>query len=356
MCCAPWLTVALSAAAISPAFGGDGNSFEAISSRPLPAHRLVVRVTDAMLASLLGREIEQQVAVQDVILGTTVTGTAQIRGEPCVKLLERAEDAAFHVEFRGTAVSHTIGRNGPAVIRSRSVTHFTATKQIVYESGKGFSGQPAQVAARTQCFTEGIDSTRRGLIGRIVRRKAAEQIAEQKTLTTEIARQKAIRQIAIAFEHRMAERIAHLNDMVESRSLWASLASGAGRMPYTCRSTPGHLQIAAAHRQPQPIALPIRGSASDSAAPVELWVHDTLLPARASVLLGTLMQTLAARDMLNSTIFPSALITTESLEAAAAGLASNFDCRTIDDWVVVEVNSAESGALGRTAAAPSALR
>jgi hypothetical protein len=100
------------AIAILPAFGVDAASFEAFTPVPLPAHRLVLRVSEVMLASYLGREIEQQVPVQDIILGTTVTGTAHISGEPRVKLLERTEGAAFHVEVRGTAVSRTIGAMG----------------------------------------------------------------------------------------------------------------------------------------------------------------------------------------------------------------------------------------------------
>lgn len=354
--CASCLAAAIAAATFSPAFGEDGSSFEAFKPVPIPAHRLVLRVSDAMLASYLGSEIEQQVAVQDVILGTTVTGTAQIAGEPSVKLLERTDGAAFHVEFRGTAVSRTVGRNGPAIIHSRSVTHFVATKQIVYEPGQGFSGRPSQVSVWTQCFTEGIDSTRRGVIGRVVRRKAAEQIAATKSLATEIARQKAQQRIAIAFERRMGERIAHLNQLAASRSLWASLVGGTGRLPYACCSTAGHLQIAAAHCQPQPISLPVLGPASGTSAPVELWVHNSLLPVWTDALASPLRQASAIRDMLNAVVRPSLLIKQQALIAASVGLASNLDCQSIGDWVVVEVLSAGQPPVSRTAAANAPLR
>jgi hypothetical protein len=356
MTCAPCLVIGMMAAAISPAFGEDGSSLEAFSPTRLPAHRLVVRVSDAMLASYLGREIDQQVAVQDVILGTAVSGSAQISGEPRVKLLDRTDGAAFHVEFRGTAVSRTVGRNGPAIIHSRSVTHFVAIKQIVYEPGKGFAGLPVQVSAQTQCYTEGIDSTRRGLIGRVVRRKAAEQVAENKALTTEIARQKAQHQIARAFERHMDERLAHLNKMAESQSLWASLAGGAGRIPYTCGSTAGHLHIAAAHHRPQPIRLPVRGPASDVAAPVELWIHDSLVPMASPQTKQRLEQASAVGDVLGAVILPAALIKKRAIEAATAGLVSNFTCQTIDDWVVVEVLPDDRQPISRTAATPSAIR
>jgi hypothetical protein len=354
--CASCLTIAIMAAAVSPAISEDGSTFEPFTPARLPAHRLVVRVSDAMLASYLGREIEQQVAVRDVILGTTVTGTAHIEGEPRVKLLERTDGAAFHVEFRGTAVSRTVGRNGPAIINSRSVTHFVATKQIVYESGKGFVGMPAQVSAQTQCFNEGIGSTRGGLIGRVVRRKAAERIAETHALTTEIARQKAQQHIARAFERRMGERLAHLNKLAESQSLWANLAGGAGRIPYTCGSTDGHLHIAAAHRRPQPILLPVHGSASELAAPVELWIHDSLVPIVTPRVKLRLEQASAIGDVLSAAILPTALIKKRAIEAATAGLATNVTCQTIDDWVVVEVLPDDRQPISRTAATPSAIR
>jgi len=347
-------------ACLSAASGADGTSFEAFTPAPVPAHRLVFRVSDAMLASYLAREVRQQVSVQDVILGTTVNGSAQIEAQSCVTLLERPENAAFQVEFRGTAVSRTVGRNGPAIIHSRSVTHFTATKQIVYETGKGFSGGPVQVSARTQNFTEGIGSTRRGLIGRIVRRKAAEQIAAQKALTTEIARTKSARRIAAAFEQQMGERIAHLNSMIESQSLWAQLVGGAGRMPYVCCSTPGHLQIAAGQSaQAQRIALPVHGPASDTAAPFEVWMHNSLLPERPGSLvkpLQRLSMVSEAFDAFSAVAAPGALVRKRSLESAVQGLASKVAVQSIQGWVVVEVLPDQQTPAARTAAVSVPVR
>jgi hypothetical protein len=196
------------------------------------------------------------------------------------------------------------------------VTHFTATKQIVYKAGQGFSGSPGEVTARTQCFTEGIGSSRGRLIGRIIRRQAAEQIAENKALTTEIARQKAQRQIAAAFERRMDERIAHLNQMVESQSLWGSLMGGSGRMPYACCSTHGHLQIAAAHpRESRPIALPVRGPASSCRGGRVVGSQF----AAAGTTPGLLNRLAQTSLVLNACVGPAALIKKQSLAAASPG-------------------------------------
>jgi hypothetical protein len=230
----------------------------------------------------------------------------------------------------------------------------------VYETGKGFSGGPVQVAATTQNFTEGIDSTRGGLIGRIVRRRAAEQVAEKKSLTTEIARQKATRRIAAAFEQRMQERMVHLNQMVQSQSLWAKLVGGVGHMPYVCCSTPGHLQIAASRAaRPKPIALPISGSASDTRAPVELWVHDSLLPERTNGLLeslASLAKASQAFDAFSALASPGTLLRKQSLEAAFQGLTSRLAVQSIEGWVVVEVLNGDQNPLARTAAVPAPVR
>jgi hypothetical protein len=344
----------------SAILGADDSTLEVFTPAPPPTHRLVLRVSDAMFSSYLARDIEQQVSVRDVILGTPVTGTALIEAKPHVKLLERPDHAAFHIEFRGTAVSRTVGHAGPAVIYSHSVTHFTATKQIVYEAGKGFFGAPVQVAARTQNYTEGIASTRRGLIGRIVRRRAAEQIAAKKALTTEISRQKAAQRIAAAFEERMAARIAHLNAMVESQSLLTSLATMTGQMPCTCSSTANHVQVAAGRAaSSRPIALPVRGPASDTAAPVELWVHNSLLPERPGRFVESIDRISRASEVsdgLTALLSPTALLRKRSVETAIRGLASRFAVQSIDGWVVVEVLPDGQNALSRTAAVSTPVR
>ena len=213
----------------SPLFAADGDpqsTSQANSSPDRPAQRVVVRVSKSLLESLNhGQKIAVQRTLQDVILGTSVYGRTQVVGKPIATLVEDTDEAAFEITFTGQATSNSTGYNGPAIISSHAITSFVATKRVVFEPGAGFRGLPPQVAARTQIFVDGIDSTTRGLVGRIVRRGASETEAAQHAEVTEIVRQKTMRRIAAEFEQGRAERLDRLNSMADLSAIIA-LVSG----------------------------------------------------------------------------------------------------------------------------------
>jgi hypothetical protein len=130
-------------------------------------------------------------------------------------------------------------------------------------------------------------------------------------------------------------------------------------MPYVCCSTPGHLQIAAGAANVRRIALPIHGPASETAAPLEVWLHNSLLPERPSGLLKPLQRLSIASeafDAFSAIAAPGALLRKRSLEAAANGLASKVAVQSIEGWVVVEVLPDQQTPAARTAAIPVPVR
>jgi len=248
----------------------------------VPAHRIVLRIPDVILNSLLGsQKVDRQASVRDEILGTSIQGTARIIGKLGVTLAESPDQATFHIFFDGTAYSQTTGHNGAAIIHSRSVTTFTATKLIVFEPGKGFHGSAPKVTARTETFVEGIGSTRGGgLIGGIVRHEAARIEAKQHAETTEIATQIAEQRIAAEFELNSEERLARMNWITELRSMAATAlrTTGGGDPKYVCSTTPHYLQIATSFGEGNSaIELPHRPMAAAPGSPIEIWIHESLL-------------------------------------------------------------------------------
>ena len=247
-----------------------------------PDHQVVLRVSSSMLNTWIdGKEdVNREVPVQEVILGTSVFGTSRVTGKPVVKLVESPDRAKFQIVLKGIATSRTTGYNGPAIVTSRAVTQFTATKLVVFEPGKGFSGQPAQVTARTTTTVENIDSSRGGIIGRIVRRRAAAIEAGQHAQVEQIASQRAARRIQLAFDKTTAARLAKLNEMADVNALAKvtghALQSGEGK--YACCTTPHYFQIATSFGDSGPLlSLPKYDPANPANAPVEVWVHDSLI-------------------------------------------------------------------------------
>ena len=253
-----------------------------------------MRVSEETLNALWGnQDIDWQTGVRETILGTSVHGRARVIGAPRIQLVSSEDQATFRIVFPGTAYSRTTGYNGPAIIHSRAVTDFTATKQIVLEPGEGFRELPTEIGARTQIFIDGIDSARGGLIGRIVRRRATRIEATMHSQATEIVRQKAATRIASALDRTSQERLARMNWVRRLRDVVQVMFRGeqSGEPRYALSTTPRYLQIALGpgnrdsssdlSRDAQ-VELP---GADTPVSPVELWIHESVaqnrLPAAA---------------------------------------------------------------------------
>ena len=346
---APMLFLAISG------MGADGVPSAENSASDLPAHRAVLRISDEMLNSIMGdQQIDRQADVRDVILGTTIYGRARIVGKPGVELVESPNQATFNIVFNGTAYSRTNGYNGPVIVHSRSITTFTATKRIIFEPGKGFHGLPPQVTARTQTFVEGIDSQRGGLIGGIIRRRAAQIEAAQHDQVTEIARQKAELRIAAAFEKSSEQRLARLNWIANLRSMavTALRTTGNGDPNLVCCTTPHCVQIASCFgERNSTIDLP-ESFANDTQRPnFEIWLHDSLLGIGNAVALDLLGDQIRASDFINlisaaAMVFEGSHETTVKLQSMLAEQA--IHTHKVGKWRVLEWNMPAQNAQPKT--------
>jgi hypothetical protein len=213
------------------------------------------------------------------MLGTPVTGTARLVGKLRMRPVPSPDKACFNAVFQGAIYCRTVGHNPQVTVHSHSITRFTASKEIVFEPGKGFSALPTKIAATTQCFTDGMNPNRGGLIGRIIERRASEQIAADRPQVTAIIRQKAIERINARFDEFMSEELAQLNKAVEVQTRLAQLRTRVGSRKLIARTTPAYIEIADAIYQDDgseaPLDLP---ATTRHDYPIEIWVHGSLLP------------------------------------------------------------------------------
>ena len=298
-----------------------------------PSNLVVLRLSEDLFTSLIDRDVDELTAVSEVILGTPVTGQARTVARPIVDLVPDDSRAAMEVVLEGTTVSRTVGRNRSAIIHSRCTTWFRATKQVVYEPGRGFRAQPAVVTARTELVTEGVGSTRRRLMGRLVRRMATRQAQQQHSQAEAIAHGKAVARIQSLFERKLENGLAKLNRSSELRSAIAALRPGTDDPHFVCCSTDQCVQIALAGGRRLPVELPDAQHADGRA---QLWIHSSVLAQaadardRASWLLNGLRQWSADS--------PVALV---AALRPLAGLLSEdvpLNVTTAEDWVVVELS------------------
>ncbi|HUE74205.1 MAG TPA: hypothetical protein VMP01_25215 [Pirellulaceae bacterium] len=318
--------------------------FENLRAEPLSAtepaaHKVVVRFSEDLFTSLVHRDIDEQSPVQEVILGTPVAGQARTLAQPRVNLIPHSSQAALEVVMEGTTVSRTTGRNGPAIIHSRSTTQFRAVKQVHFSPQKGFYALPATIELNTQLVTESIGSTRGGLLGRLVRRRASREVQEKRPQTLAIVQGKAARRIAAVLDEQVNEGLARLNRRKEVRGILLALLPGNSSPQYACCSTEHYVQIAASlgPGADRPIILP---AADYLTSPVQVWIHRSVLRPQIPAILSRLGG--GPLDMSGLVSFsqaaPVAFLGAELIKTAATNAykSSPFDVETIADWMVVE--------------------
>ena len=304
--------------------------------QPDAPRRIVVRLTAEAFAPIVDRDVDETRPVRDVILGTSVSGQTRTTGKPTVALLDDNQCASFVLTLKGVTVSRTVGYNGPAVIRSRSETYFTATKRVVFEAGKGFVAEPAKINARTRIITEGIGSTRPGLRGRIVQRRAAPQVAASRPTAEEIVRQKAMRRVSATFDHLLEGKLARLNRAMDVREALAFVLRGETEPRYSFCTVDGCVQIVASSGpEDDPEAAVHLPKLDHQGAPLQIWVHESLVGDNLALFLkqidqlrqepGTVLRTLAA--------IPAGFRS----QNASPESEGSFDYTTAEDWLVMHV-------------------
>ena len=315
-----------------------------VVDKEVPDHRVVLRLSDGFLNSVMDdQNIDRQTDVREMILGTAVYGKARVIAKPGVKLIENANDAAFQITLVGTIHSRTTGYNGPAIIHSRSITTFTASREVIFKAGEGFYAKPSKVSVRTESYPQGISSTWGGLIGRIVARRARMIEAARRPQATEIARQRIERRIKASFDRSSEARLVRLNQATDFRSLaTAALQYGRGEPKYICSTTPHYLQIATSFGDRRStIELPVRGAVAG--APIEIWLHESLLVNPITMTVDLLTPQGGSDEWMKllSATAQSLGYITEVPGSVRSILSDRLQTHQVEDWRIVKVDVPE---------------
>jgi hypothetical protein len=133
------------------------------------------------------RRVNRSEPVTDMILGTSIRGMGDTSGYVSIQLVPNSNRAVIDSLFNGVTYSRTIGRNGPATIRSAGRTDFQVRKRIFLDPD-GLKTVPAMASARTRTTTLGVNAGRGGwLFGGIANRIAANRVAQNRPRSEAIA-------------------------------------------------------------------------------------------------------------------------------------------------------------------------
>lgn len=207
-----------------------------------------LHVTADVLDQLVRKPIDENVPVNDVLLGIPLTGRARLTGATKLELVEDAARGVFDILLTGTAVSSTIGDAGKAKIYSRTITRFAARKRIILDE-RGLTALPATCRATAASTLDDATSSLPGLRGRLARRigwrRASESLAEADRISARHTEAQLRRQ----FDAEVSVQLADANKLL--RSQVRELASGRkdGNLPLRFRTTAARLCVSGAQAE-----------------------------------------------------------------------------------------------------------
>jgi hypothetical protein len=240
-----------------------------------------LRLSEAFLRDRTARSIEQHDAVRDVVLGAEVTGQSQTAATAVVEVNDQ-DQAGFTVKVTGRTVCRTTGQDRSALVHSRTVANFVATKAIYFD-GRRFQGEPTRVLLTADVDVLGVDSTQPGLRGGLVRWIARNRVRRLHGQTTAIAKQKTVVKVQQAVDQAIESEVATLNRRI---AWWRVLRSALGSdWRLDLKSTDQHLELQVMAKRPAPRRSAVR-SLSGAAFPVELRIHHDIFGSRLSSWLG----------------------------------------------------------------------
>lgn len=293
---------------------------------------IALQLSEQTLNRMIDETIERESDVNEIVLATHVVGKAKTTGKPSISLVDCDSGPTIKAMFTGSVVSRTTGYHPPVVIYSRSQTDFTVEKLLAVEQLGAVVPNTTKIQASTNTETENITTNRRGLLGRIVLRRAWRAVAANEPEANAIAQRDAERQIMTAFDEALAKRVERVQMRLSLRALVAAILPAGATPAYRSVTKDGYLTMAVFGRAPNERIVNIRlPELTAKSQPVQMWLHKSVVGENLNLAGGGVE--LARRCL----TFPSLLIS-----AAADEPQRGPQWITAGDWYVVQLSGTEN--------------
>ncbi len=154
---------------------------------------LYAEISQDIVAAAIDEEVSETQSINDVIMGTSIYGTAHLEGQLNSALVPDPDRASFDILLTGNAFSRNVGYNGPVTLRSTGRTSIFARKRV-YVSADGFDSDPARASARTSTNIYSI-SARSRLVRKIARKRAASSKGQAERIASGRAQSRDARRV-----------------------------------------------------------------------------------------------------------------------------------------------------------------
>ncbi len=160
-----------------------------------------------VVSTQIDQSVSDQETVQCEILGTKISGVSRCIGSLVSSIDATQGRAEIRCVLEGTIESANTGTNGPAKIKSKTTTSFTAVK-IVQFDGFQLTTSPVELESKTTLTITDVDTHLEGTKGILVKRIAmvrAETTKEEvKTVVEEMTKRRLSEKIELEFEKQLS--------------------------------------------------------------------------------------------------------------------------------------------------------
>jgi hypothetical protein len=262
--------------------------------RQLSYPNAVIEAHEQIVAAGIADPVNELGPVTDVILGTRICGNVQTVGYVNAELGNTASYAAIDVLMMGTAYSHTVGYNGPAIINSSGVTGLGGRKRLILDQ-YGMRAYPADSNACTRTTINGVSVTSNFLAG-IVQKIATKRVYQSKSQAEAIAAQRAESRLNTRMDEQSVNLIADANRQYQAKFRHPLLRVGAFPERLNFSTTGDRLRIEAVEADAYQLGAPTSPPASSEPADVTVRLHQSAINNFGSTVLAGRILT---RDELN---------------------------------------------------------
>lgn len=263
-----------------------------------PEFPLIVRIDDRALEPLRSKDVRHEAPVDRTVLGTRAIGRSWTTGAIDVQMMPERDDASFAIRFRGRSQTQSTGHNGPALIYNRTFTDFDCARCVVFEPRTGFVAGPTVIRSKTTLVYDGFASSRKGLGRRIIARIAQRRAGESHAQALAIAQRDNEAAILQNFDKRLDEQMVAINRQLDI-ARYVNALFGPKSKPHLAARTCQDCLLIGIGNEKSPRRLVTFPPEREKPAPIELWVHSSMLGTRMARL-ATIM------DRFDSTLLPAA--------------------------------------------------
>lgn len=268
-------------------------------SRP----NLLAHVSKDIAAAGIVRKLPKQtIPIHESMGGASVTGTGHVRGNVNFELVPNNHAALFDILVDVQHDSTNVAHAGPASIYNVGHALLQCRKRIMIEE-RGLMVYPAMSAANLNISITGVGSSRGGLIGRIVRRVAANRAAEEKGSSEAVTAERVKGTLNRRIDQEFAKDLHQTNELYRTQFWLPMVRTDQMPKPFRFSTTIDSLQLVARQASNGRLAAASDPPSLKAGIPMGLRLHESFVTNTFSgMLAGKERSTKEFADLLGSAL------------------------------------------------------